>query len=111
MKNIRSLLYTTLCFLLLTFLVSLILSVLYFFNLFIGYLFIISKGFGFLICMICGYLLGKNIKERTFFYALGFSIVMFLICFVFVEKDLMSILILIGKCLMFIIMALVGRKS
>lgn len=110
MKNMRSLLYTTLCLFLLTLLVSLVLSTLYFFNLFIGSLFIISKILGFLIWMITGYLLGKNIKERTFFYAFGYSIFMFLICFIFLDKNLINILLLIGKSLLFIVMAIIGRK-
>lgn len=110
MKNIRSLLYTTLCLFLLTLLVSLVLSTLYFFNLFIGSLFTISKIFGFLIWIITGYLLGKNIKERTFFYALGYALFMFIICFIFIDKNLISILILISKCFLFILMALMGRN-
>ena len=78
MEKMRSLLYTTICLFLLTFIVSIVLSTLYFFNLFVGSLFIISKVVGLLIWMITGYLLGKNIKERTFFYALGFVLLMFM---------------------------------
>ena len=110
MEKMRSLLYTTICLFLLTFIVSIVLSTLYFFNLFVGSLFIISKVVGLLIWMITGYLLGKNIKERTFFYALGFVLLMFMICFIFLDKNLMNLLILVGKCFMFIIMALLGRK-
>ena len=111
MEKMRSLLYTTICLFLLTFIVSIVLSTLYFFNLFVGSLFIISKVVGLLIWMITGYLLGKNIKERTFFYALGYVLLMFMICFIFLDKNLMNLLILIGKCFMFIIMALLGRKE
>lgn len=111
MEKMRSLLYTTICLFLLTFIVSIVLSTLYFFNLFVGSLFIISKVVGLLIWMITGYLLGKNIKERTFFYALGYVLLMFMICFIFLDKNMINILILIGKCFMFIIMALLGRKE
>ena len=111
MEKMRSLLYTTICLFLLTFIVSIVLSTLYFFNLFVGSLFIISKVVGLLIWMITGYLLGKNIKERTFFYALGYVLLMFMICFIFLDKNMINILLLIGKCFMFIIMALLGRKE
>ena len=110
MEKLRYLLYTTICLFLLTFIVSIVLSTLYFFNLFVGSLFIISKIFGFLIWMITGYLLGKNIKERTFFYAFGYVLLLFIISFIFLDKNLMNILLLIAKCFMFIIMALIGRK-
>ena len=110
MEKMRYLLYTTICLLLLTFIVSIVLSTLYFFNLFVGSLFVISKVLGLLIWMITGFLLGKNIKERTFFYALGYALLMFIISFIFLDKNLMNILILLGKCFMFIIMALIGRK-
>ena len=68
-KNIRSLLFTLLCCILLTLIVSLILSFLYFLNLFVSSLAIISKIFGFLVLIICGFLLGRNIREKTFFFA------------------------------------------
>lgn len=110
MKNIRCLLYTFLCFVLLTFIVCLFLSSLYFFQLINLSFTLISKTLGFIIWMICGYLLGKNIKERTFFYALGFSLFMFLICFIFVEKNIINIFILFCKSFLFIGMALIGRK-
>ena len=110
MEKMRYLLYTTICLFLLTFIVSIVLSTLYFFNLFVGSLFIISKVFGCLIWMITGFLLGKNIKERTFFYAFGYVLFMFIISFIFLDKNLMNILILVGKCFIFIIMALIGRK-
>jgi len=110
MEKMRYLLYTTICLFLLTFIVSIVLSTLYFFNLFVGSLFVISKILGFLIWMITGYLLGKNIKERTFFYAFGYVFLLFIISFIFLDKNLMNIFILIGKCFMFIVMALIGRK-
>lgn len=110
MEKMRYLLYTTICLFLLTFIVSIVLSTLYFLNLFVGSLFIISKVFGLFIWMITGFLLGKNIKERTFFYAFGYVLLLFIISFIFLDKNLMNILILIGKCFMFIIMALIGRK-
>ncbi|WP_294561275.1 hypothetical protein [uncultured Traorella sp.] len=109
-KNIRSLLFTLLCCILLTLIVSLILSFLYFLNLFVSSLALISKIFGFLVLIICGFLLGRNIREKTFFFALGFALAGFLICFIFVEKSVFAILLLAAKWLIFIIAALFARS-
>ena len=109
-KNIRSLLFTLLSCILLTLIVSLILSLLYFFNLFLSSLAIFSKIFGFAILIICGFLLGRSIKEKTFFYALGFALLGFLFCLIFAAKDLIAILLLACKWLLFIIVAMISRN-
>lgn len=110
MKNIRSLLYTTLCLFILTLLVSFILSILYTFNCFVPLLAHISEISGYLIFMISGFLLGKNIKEKTFLFALFFSFIGFVLCFSFTNKELIHLVLLIGKWILFIIFALIAKN-
>ena len=109
-KNIRFLLYTLVCGLILTLCISLVLSLFYFFNLFISYLSIISKVLGYVVFIICGYLLGRNIQERTFFYAFAFSCIGFLLSLIVIEKNVISILFLLSKWLLFILIAMLARN-
>lgn len=109
-KNLRSLLFTCISLFFLILVVSFILSSLYFFNIFISSLSMISKVAGFLIFLICGFLLGKNIKEKTFFYALGFALIGFLLSLIFVEKSLLTIILLLSKWCLFVIVALFARS-
>ena len=110
-KNLRYILYTLICLFLLTILVSLFLSILYLFNLFGSYLMIISKVLGYLVFIICGILLGRNIKEKTLFYAIGFSLIGILISLLFIDKNLISILLLVSKWFIFVVIALIARNS
>ena len=110
-KNLRYILYTLICLFLLTVLVSLLLSVLYLFNLFGSYLMILSKVLGYFVFIICGILLGRNIKEKTLFYAGCFSLIGIFISLLFVDKNLISILFMISKWLLFIVVSLIARNS
>ena len=109
-KNLTSLFYTLLCFVILTILVSLIFSILYYLGLFISYLELLSKLFGYVIFIICAFLLGKNIKERTFFYAFGFAFIGFIIGFIFIDKNLTEIMLLFSKWILFVIISLISRN-
>ena len=109
-KNLRYILYTLICLFLLTVLVSVVLSILYLFNLFGSYLMILSKVFSYIVFIICGILFGKNIKEKTLVYACCFSLIGILISFFFIEKNLISILLLISKWILFIIISLITRS-
>lgn len=109
-KNMQSLLFTLLTLMLLTLLVSFILSILYFFQLLGSVLFLVSKITGFLILFIGGFLLGKNIREKTFFFALGFAVLGFLLGFIFIEKSLIGILILAAKWFIFVVVAMFSRN-
>ena len=110
-KKLRYVLYTFICLLILTVLVSLFLSILYLFNLFSSYLIILSKMFGYLIFIIGGILLGRNIKEKTIFYACGLTFIGIVISLFFIEKNIISILLLISKWFIFIIISLISRNS
>ncbi|MGN1343020.1 MAG: DUF3792 family protein [Traorella sp.] len=109
-KNLRSLFYTCLCAFLLTILVSFILSILYFFQLFFSYLSIFSKVLGFFVFIICGFLLGKNIKEKTFFYALALAIIIFLLSLL-LHPTLISSILMVLKCILFIVVSLISRNT
>ncbi len=110
-KKLRYILYTLICLILLTVLVSLFLSVLYLFNLFGSYLGIISKVLGYFVFICCGILLGRNIKEKTLFYACGFALIGILISLLFVDKNLISILLLVSKWFIFVVISLIARNT
>ena len=71
---------------------------------------ILSKILGYFVFIICGILFGKNIKEKTMFYAIGFSFIGIFISLLFVDKNLISILLLISKWLIFIVISLISRS-
>ena len=110
-KNLRYILYTLICLFLLTVLVSLFLSILYLLNLFGSYLSILSKVLGYFVFICCGILLGRNIKEKTLFYACGFAFIGILISLLFVDKNLISILLLVSKWFILVVIALLTRNS
>ena len=109
-KKLRYIVYTLICLILLTVLVSLFLSILYLFNLFGSYLGILTKICGYLVFISCGILLGRNIKEKTLFYACGLSLIGIIISLFFIEKNIISILLLVSKWFIFIVISLISRN-
>lgn len=110
-KQIKAILITIAIFILSSLIVSLILSLLFFFQIFLtSTLHMIRMICSIIIFLVAGIVLGRLIKEKTFFYALGIAIVGFGLSWLW-NRELFLILINCGKWLIFVAGSLISRNK